>query len=175
VKALLETYASRIYLFARRLTARRDEAEDLTQEVFVQALRKQSSLRDPTAARAWLFTITVNLWRSGLRRRDREERYVQQTAQRGPRYAPAPEQAMIGQEEVRQVRAALDALPKRQQEVLHLHAFEAFTLPEIAAILHISPAAAKASLSLARQRMREQLRELAATQSPHSCRGESRP
>ncbi len=54
----------------------------------------------------------------------------------------------------------MDALPERQREVLYLHACEGFSLAEIAEILSLSPEAVKASLSLARKRMRQKLQDL---------------
>ena len=51
----------------------------------------------------------------------------------------------------------MDTLPARQREVLYLATCEELSLMEVADVLEITPAAAKASLSLARKRMREQL------------------
>jgi len=160
VKDLFEAHASRVYLFAHRLTGSPEDAEDLTQEVFVQALRHGSRLRDRKAARAWLFTITVNLWRSRLRRRGCEESYVRYSQGLEPRCSGSPESELIAREDVLQIRAAMEDLPSRQREVLYLHACEGFPLAEIAGILDITSDAAKASLSLARKRMRRQLREM---------------
>lgn len=160
MKELFATYAPRVYLFALRLAGSRHEAEDLVQDTFVQALRHQSRLRDATAARAWLFTITANLWRSRLRRKGREKEVIRDVEQMGTRSVPLPEHGLIVREDMRRVREAINGLPKRQQEILHLHAYESFSLAEIAKILGISAEAVKASLSLARKRMRQQLRDL---------------
>ena len=78
----------------------------------------------------------------------------------GPRQVPLPEEEIIVKEDLLRVRETMDALPDRQREVLYLHACEGFSLPEIAEILALSPQAVKASLSLARKRMRQKLQDL---------------
>ena len=112
------------------------------------------------AAKTWLFTIAANMWRSGLRRKGREERFVRGAEDLGRRQAPLPDEEIIVKEDLRRVRETMDSLPDRQREVLYLHACEGFSLPEIAEILALSPQAVKASLSLARKRMRQQLQDL---------------
>lgn len=163
---LLEEFVPRVYLFALRLTRSRDEAEDLTQETFLQAWRHRARLRDPRAARAWLFSIAVNLWRSRLRRKGRSEQAAELPDEPGPRPANLPEEDLVAQEDVRRVREAIDALPARQREVVYLHACEALPLREIAGVLGISLEAVRSSLSLARKRLRRQLKDLNGVRSP---------
>jgi RNA polymerase sigma-70 factor, ECF subfamily len=166
VKDLFEEYVPRVYRFALRLTGNRDDAEDLTQATLLGAWQDRAHLRDSAAARSWLFTIAANLWRSRVRRKGREELYVRRTEQTGRRNELLPEEEMIVKEDLHRVWETMDALPDRQREVLYLHACEAFSLPEIAEILAISPQAVKASLSLARKRMRLQLQDLDRSRFP---------
>jgi RNA polymerase sigma-70 factor, ECF subfamily len=160
VKDLLEEYVPRLYRFALRLTGNRDDAEDLTQAALLRAWKDRARLRDPGAAKSWLFAIAANLWRSGLRRMGREERLADNAEQFARRQVALPEEEIIIREDMIRVRETMDALPDRQREVLYLHACEAFSLPEIAEILALSPQAVKASLSLARKRMRQKLKDL---------------
>jgi RNA polymerase sigma-70 factor, ECF subfamily len=160
VKDLLEQYVPRVYRFALRLTGDRNDAEDLAQATLLSAWRDRKRLRDPSAARSWLFTIAANLWRSGLRRKGREKQSVCGLDRQGRCRTALPDEKMIVAEDQRRVLEAMDGLPDRQREVLYLHACESCPLPEIAAILSISPEAVKASLSLARKRMRRQLSDL---------------
>jgi len=166
VRALLEQHVPQVYRFALRLAGDPHQAEDLTQETFLRAWRRRKQLRDPGAARVWLFKITVNLWRDQLRR-----------AQHGPEHAdglcevhegrqPPPERAMIDQEDVQRALGAMDSLPDRQREVLYLRACEGLSVGQIADVLGISTEAAKASLSLARKAMRRRLRDLCQDRFP---------
>ncbi len=69
MRRLLAQFVNHVYRFALRLTGNPHEAEDLTQDVMLRALRSARRLRDLAAARVWLFRITVNLWNDRLRRR----------------------------------------------------------------------------------------------------------
>jgi RNA polymerase sigma-70 factor (ECF subfamily) len=160
VKDLLEEYVPRIYRFALRLTHDPHGAEDLTQETMLRAWRQRGRLRYPQAACVWLFRITVNLWRD-QRRRGRSriaqaEPLLDDLAGR----TPAPDCLAAGHENVRRALAALDRLPERQRDVLYLNACEGLAAAEIASILGIQYDAVKASLCLARKKLREQLSDL---------------
>jgi RNA polymerase sigma-70 factor, ECF subfamily len=159
VKDLFEEYIPRVYRFALRLTGDRNEAEDLAQATLLNAWRDRKRLRNTAAAKSWLFTIAANLWRSGLRRKSREEQFPCSSNLPG-QCDGFPDESMVLAEDLHRIRAAIDDLPDRQREVLYLHACEACSLPEISEILAISPEAVKASLSLARKRMRRQLSDL---------------
>jgi RNA polymerase sigma-70 factor (ECF subfamily) len=157
VSDLLEAWVPRVYRFALRLTDDPHAADDLTQETFLRAWRHRGRLRDPRAARVWLFRITANLWRDRLRRGRSPVARAGPLPDTAPGRAEPPERLAAGREELGRALAALAALPPRQREVLYLSACEGLTPAEIAAVLGISPAAAKASLSLARKTMRRQL------------------
>jgi RNA polymerase sigma-70 factor (ECF subfamily) len=160
VGSLLEELAPRIYRFALRLTCDSHAAEDLTQETLLRAWRRRDRLREPHAARVWLFAIAVNLWRDALRR----GRHLAGRA--GPLVGDpvgrvlAPDADAARQEDLRRALDAMDALPERQREVLYLSACEGLALAEVASVLGITASAAKASLSLARRKLREELSDL---------------
>lgn len=157
VKPPLEEYAARVYRFALRLTGDRHLAEDLTQETFLRAWRGRRRLRDPDATAGWLFQIAVNLWRDEIRRSGRRVNCVNSTPDDRPSGEGAPDRGVLDREDVRRAIKAMDDLPPRQRQVLYLHACEEFPIDRIAECLQISADAVKASLSLARKRMRRQL------------------
>jgi RNA polymerase sigma-70 factor (ECF subfamily) len=160
VRNLLEEYVPRLYRFALRLTNDPHAAEDLTQETVLRAWRRQGILRNPRAARVWLFRILVNLWRDQLRRSRLPVARAGPLAQEQPSRSPPPDRKAAEQDDLRRVLEAVAALPPRQREVLHLGACEGLSAGEVADVLGISPDAVKASLCLARQRLRHQLSDL---------------
>lgn len=166
MRALLEEHVPRVYRFALRLTGDPHQAEDLTQETLLRAWRHRRRLRRPEAARLWLFKIAVNLWRDRLRRRKRRPQPTDSALDEQQSRATPPDQAVIDQEDVRRALNSIDSLPSRQREVLYLHACEELSLVEIGDILGISPQAAKASLSLARRRMRRLLDDVCKDRFP---------
>ena len=159
MRRLLEQHVPGVYRFSLRLTrGRAHEAEDLTQETMLRAWRHREKLRDPATARIWLLRITVNLWRDQLRR-GRVRRAWEATAPASPSAGPAapPDRPAQHREELDRALRTLDTLPPRQREVLYLNVCEELTLVQISEVLGIKPGAVKASLSLARQRMRADL------------------
>jgi RNA polymerase sigma-70 factor (ECF subfamily) len=156
----VDEYLPRVYRFALRLTGSRQEAEDLTQETFLHAWRRRGHLRDPDAVRVWLFTIARNLWNDRLRRKGRRPVENEPLPDDPQSAIVPPDQAFMAREDLRRVLEAIDALPTRQREVLHLRACEELSVKEIAAILGISPEAAKASLCEARKRLRQRFSEI---------------
>jgi RNA polymerase sigma-70 factor (ECF subfamily) len=166
VSDLLEAWVPRVYRFALRLSDDPHTAEDLTQETFLRAWRHRGRLRDARSARVWLFRITANLWRDRLRRGRSPVARAGPLEDAEPARARPPEQRLAGQEDLGRALEALASLPSRQREVLYLSACEGLTTAEVADVLGISADAAKANLSLARKKMRQQLPDLVADPTP---------
>ena len=166
----LQEWVPRVYRFALRLSADPHAAEDLTQETFLRAWRQRGRLRDARAARVWLFRIAANLWRDRLRRGRSAVARAAPLEGSEPGPAPPPERLAAGREELGLALEALAALPPRQREVLYLSACEGLAPSEVGEVLGISADAAKASLSLARKRMRQQLGGLLADDEPSEKR-----
>ena len=150
----------RVYRFALRLSNDPHTAEDLTQETFLRAWRQRGRLRERRAARVWLFRIAANLWRDRLRRERSPVARAGPLEDVAPDRTRSPERLAADREELGRALEALNALPSRQREVLYLSACEGLGSAEVAEVLGISPEAAKANLSLARKKMREQLPDL---------------
>lgn len=67
-EALFEQHRDRIYRYIRRLTRDPAEAEDLTQETFLRAHRRLTSLQDAAAAHVWLYRIATHVCYDRFRR-----------------------------------------------------------------------------------------------------------
>ena len=166
MKIVWQQYVPPVYRFALRLTGSRDAAEELTQDTLLQAWRHRRRLRDPGSARAWLFQIAANLWRDRLRQQQRRGDLPNVDADEHPDAAASAQQKASDREDVQRALAAMDRLPPRQREVLYLHACEQMPLEEIAEVLEISSDAVKASLSLARKRVRRELKDVCRDRFP---------
>jgi RNA polymerase sigma-70 factor (ECF subfamily) len=155
----VDEYLPRVYRFALRLTGSRQEAEDLAQETLLKAWRGRGQLRDARATAVWLFTICRNLWNDQLRRNARRPAMTE-AVEEEQSTAAAPDYNLTVRDDLRRVLEAIESLPPRQREVLHLYACEGLSLREIAEVLEITSEAAKASLFEARKRLRAQFREI---------------
>jgi len=131
--------------FLLRLAGRRDEAEDLHQEVWLSIARHATGLAPGTDLAAWIFTVARNRFRSSRRRPEA----------RGARAASVPEERLAGAPPsedpgCRDLERALAALPEVHREVLLLVAIEGLDTARAAAVLAIRPAAARQRLARAR-------------------------
>jgi RNA polymerase sigma-70 factor (ECF subfamily) len=160
VRELLEEYVPRVYRFALRLTNDPHAADDLTQETFLRAWRRRQVLRDPRTARVWLFRIAVNVWNDQLRRKRSLVAQAVALPIDQPDRGPGPERKVEDQESLRLALQSLQELPDRQRHALYLRACEGLSAAEIASVLDTSADSVKASLCVARKKLREQLREL---------------
>lgn len=166
MRTLLEEYVPHVYRFALRLTRNSHQAEEITQETFVRACRRRHQLRDPNAARVWLLRIAVNLWRDQVRKEKRRPERTDASIDEHQSNTVLPDREVIDREDVQRALETMDSLPSRQREVLYLRACEQLSLAEIARVLQISPEAVKASLSLARKKMRRQLSDVCRDRFP---------
>jgi RNA polymerase sigma-70 factor (ECF subfamily) len=165
VDEFLAEWTPRLYRFAIRLTGDAHTAEDLTQEAMLRAWSQRGGLRDEAALRAWLFRIAANIWRDQLRRKRSPVARAGNLPDTVTSAGASAERIAGGRDELQAVLAQLDRLPPRQREALYLSACEGMKAAEIARVLDASPEAIKASLSIARKRMREQFAEVSATEA----------
>jgi RNA polymerase sigma-70 factor (ECF subfamily) len=153
----VEEHVATVYRYALRLAGRADMAEDLTQETLLRAWRSRGKLRDPGVARVWLLRIATNVWTDQLRKIK-----LRPATLKSEPACPRPIQVerLTELENVKLALAAMNQLPPRQRQVLHLATCEGLGLPEVAEILEIEVSAVKASLSLARREMRRRLSDV---------------
>jgi RNA polymerase sigma-70 factor (ECF subfamily) len=128
-------------------------AEDVFQDVFVQAFRSASGLRDARAVRAWLLTVTANRCRDHLRSWTRRKVSF---AGEVPEAVVAPET----EDQDRQLVEAVLALPVAFREVVLLRYYEELSVAEIASVLAVPPVTVRTRLHRARKALRRSLREV---------------
>jgi len=164
---LVERYRTRIFgSFVKRL-GDRQEAEDLTQEVFLRLYRSRHSYQPRARFATWLFHVSQNVARNALRSRRRRPALRLETliSPADPGVAEAfltdrgedPSRRMERSELAGVVRDAVSALGQRQRAAMELHQFHDRTYAEIAAEMDMTPKAAKSLLYRARNELREAL------------------
>ncbi len=156
VDELLASHADAVYRYALRLTRDPHAAQDLVQETLLRGLQSRGKLREPAAARVWLLRIATNLHRDQWRSARPVELLVSDPADNRPSVAGQLER----RECVERALAALDELPPRQRQAMHLITIEQLTHEQAANVLGVTVNALKANLSLARRGMRERLKDL---------------
>jgi RNA polymerase sigma-70 factor (ECF subfamily) len=166
---LMLRYQGRLVTVLEHLVHNRDQAEDLTQEVFLRVYRARKSYVPGAKFSTWLFTIANNLACNALRSKSRRREVTLDVRESGPMGARPLEgmiQASSGQIPARQldkaemrdiVRLALEALNERQRLAVLLSKFEGMSYADIAEVMELTPQAIKSLLSRARVNLREVL------------------
>lgn len=152
---IYEKYHRRTYSLCLRMTSSQTEAEDLTQEVFIQLFRKIGSFRGDSAFSTWLHRLTVNQVLMHFRRRSVKN---ERTSEDGE----MPEQTVRGTADPNKMavvdrialKNAIAELPNGYRNVFILHDVEGFEHEEVARMMGISVGTSKSQLHKARLKLR---------------------
>ncbi|MHB0957954.1 MAG: RNA polymerase sigma factor [Pirellulaceae bacterium] len=160
---LVHKYQGRLFNTILHVVGSREEAEDVAQEAFVQAFVKLDSFRGRSAFYTWLYRIAFNLAVSHRRRRRTEismDLHRERTGEEPEEAGQGPSELVLRQEQVRQVRRAIDALNAEHRAILVLREMEGCGYETIADILDLPVGTVRSRLHRARLQLREQLKEM---------------
>jgi RNA polymerase sigma-70 factor, ECF subfamily len=164
---LMLRYQNRLVTVLEHLVGRRDQAEDLAQEVFLRVYRARKRYVVGAKFSTWLYTIANHVAANALRSSSRrpEVNLTARTTESGSsnaldKMALAASGAMparqLDKAELRDVvRAALGGLSERQRMAVLLNKFEEMSYADIAIAMEMSPQAIKSLLSRARVNLKE--------------------
>jgi len=160
---LVDKYKEGIYAFVYSELRNFQDAQDVTQEVFLRAYRDLRNLRRWDSFAFWLYRIARRqcaLWfRNRSKRVDREFIDDQE-----PKILDTPSLDSYREDHIiESVREALDTLPKTYREVLILQYFGGMNSDEIAKVLGTSPTAIRMRLSRARTQLKEEMVSMMGT------------
>jgi RNA polymerase sigma-70 factor (ECF subfamily) len=146
-----------VFLTAAGLLGNRDDAEDVTQDVFVKAFQSLSSFRGDSAFYTWLYRITVNLCLNHLRRRKVRSFFgIEQVAHSLPEAERADSELEQSELSLR-ARRAISELPEKQRAVFILRHFRSLPHAEIARIMDRDEGTIKANYFQAVRKLRAKL------------------
>lgn len=154
-REFLNRFERRVYALAWRLTGgNRADAEDLAQDVFLKVW-KNAALWQPTGTLvSWLYRLVYNDFTDKVRaKRPTEELNAETMTADGE----SVEEAVIRKSESERVKAALDALPDRQREVLILCCYQELKAKEAAEVLGMKQNAVEVLLFRARKALKDLL------------------
>ncbi|MFN3653686.1 MAG: RNA polymerase sigma factor [Armatimonadota bacterium] len=162
-EALAEELATRgldlVYRYVSRRVTRREDVEDLTSEILLQAAAQVPRFRGDGPVEAWLYRIAQRTL-AGFFRRSRSRREtspllpgLEEALPGAPRDDPA--RMALQRERAQKAREILEALPADQREVLLLKYLEGLSQEEIGRVIGRSPAAVNSLLQRARKAARQ--------------------
>ena len=160
-EVLYHLHKRRIYSLCLRMTGDTADAEDLTQEAFLQMFRKIGTFRGESAFSTWLHRLAVNLVLMRLRKKSLLTYSLDETPggddDAKPREFGAADMSLTGAVDRLALEKAIRALPAGYRMVFHLHDVEGWEHREIAGMIGCSVGNSKSQLHKARMKLRELL------------------
>ncbi|MCX7634239.1 MAG: RNA polymerase sigma factor [Syntrophales bacterium] len=153
---LVEHYGGTVYNLAYRMTGCLQEAEDVAQEVFLQAYRSLWRYDPRKRFFTWVYTIALNILRNRLKSQDRRRQRDNEGIVDAVPCAETstPEALYLQREEDDLLDSSLHQLPQEMREVLVLRYYQGLSFAEMAAILSTSESAVKMRTYRALERLR---------------------
>jgi RNA polymerase sigma-70 factor (ECF subfamily) len=157
--ALFEAHKRRVYSLCLRMLGNPTEAEDLTQEAFLQLFRKIATFRGESAFSTWLHRLSVNVVLMHLRKKGLNQISLDETenSQGEPikRDYGDDDRRLVGSIDRIGLNRAIAELPPGYRTVFILHDVEGYEHNEIAEIMNCSIGNSKSQLHKARLKLRE--------------------
>lgn len=164
---LVVAYERRVFALVYRMLGRRDEAEDLAQEVFVQVFKAIDQFRGDAKLSTWIYRIAVNLCKNRnkylTRRHASDHQDVHDMVERAPLAAAKgvsvgdvgrPDELVEGMQMELLVKRAIAELDPEFREALVLRDVEDLSYEEIAAITGLPDGTVKSRIHRARAQLR---------------------
>ncbi len=135
---LVERYEGKLLRYGRKFLSRKEDIEDIVQDVFISAYQNMQSFDIRQRFSPWIYRIAHNAFVNALRRNERGPLFIDfDTLLSHPVY----EDPVGGEREQREMRVLIDKglekLPAKYREVLVLHYFEELSYKDIAEVLQI--------------------------------------
>lgn len=149
VEELLERYSSMVFRLAFSKTKNKNDAEDITQEVFLKYMKSNKQFNDEEHRKAWLLKVTINesktlLMSAWFRRTTKME---------------DADDIVTELNEKSEVYYAVLKLPAKYRQIVHLFYYEDMSIESISEITGIKASTIKSQLHRARLMMKESLKE----------------
>ncbi len=157
--AFVDTYGPRLHRLVRRFTSCEADAEDLTQEIFVDLYRSLGSFRGDSTLATWTYRVALNHCRKHASRTPAATVPYDDALGEHEAEEHGPAHQATRRELSEHVYAALDGLSEDHREVVLLHEMQEMTYRECAAVLQVPEGTVKSRLSYAFRCLRGTLRE----------------
>jgi RNA polymerase sigma-70 factor (ECF subfamily) len=165
-RILVDEHHASVFHIAMGFVHDRDEAEDITQEVFIRSWQSLGKFRGDSSFSTWLHRIAVNACLNNARKKrgspvfDRIASIFSKDAKAETEtlsFQENPEEILIREEHSAWLQKALDSLPENQRTAIILSKYDDLSQKEIATILNLTEGAVEALLQRAKKNLRERL------------------
>jgi len=150
--SLYTLHVERVYALCLRMTGNTAEAEDCTQEAFIQAWSKLDRFRGDSSFGTWMHRVAVNTVLGRMRKSNRERDRMHAVSNAAP-----PVDSVGDSGGLRDLEHAMNELPSGARHVFVLHAVYGYSHEETSDMLGIASGTSKAQLHRARRLLAQQL------------------
>ena len=169
---LFQLHKKRVYSVCLQMTKDVADAEDLTQEAFMQVFRSVNSFRGDSAFSTWLYRVAVNTVLMKMRRRKSPpvlslDEPLSSDSPSLKREVGKQDPSLSGAIDRIALRRALEELPGGCRQIFDLHEVEGYQHHEIAELLQCSIGNSKSQLHKAKMKMRDMLLPTRRIMRPH--------
>lgn len=167
---LMRLHERQIFNFTYRMLGDEEEAEDLTQDIFIAAFKGIRKFRGEAKFSTWLYRIALNQTRNRIKylsRRDffakqnRRAQHKEESPWENPEFladsAPTPEQWTLTKSMAAQVQECLNQIPPQARQILVLRDVQGFSYEELSEMLSLNPGTVKSRLHRARSALQQRL------------------
>jgi len=165
-RILVDEHHASVFHIAMGFVHDRDEAEDLTQEVFIRAWQSLDKFRGDSSFSTWLHRIAVNACLNNARKKRGSPVISRITSlftseseaeTQALSFSDNPEEILIKEEHSTWLQKALDTIPENQRTAIILSKYDDLPQKEIATIMNLTEGAVEALLQRAKKNLREKL------------------
>ena len=161
---IVDRYERRVFAVALRICRHHEDARDVTQDVFVTALRALKGFRGEAQLSTWLHRVAVNASLDLVRKRRRRDHSSTDDLAEQASPEPGPEFEAIQAVRAREVHRALGLIPPDQRALIVLHDLQGLDYAECAEALEIPLGTVKSRLHRARLALAHRLGHLRETE-----------
>ena len=153
--SLVERYHGMVYNLAYRMLGNTNDAQDATQETFLESFKSIGGFKFQSTFKTWLYRIAINTCQQHLRKSDSRKRtmysYTEDTKniQRSAAGPTQPDQHLLKTEKEQIVQLAIGSLPTKQKAVVTLFYMQHLKYREIAEVLGCSEGTVASRLNTA--------------------------
>ncbi|MGQ8336564.1 RNA polymerase sigma factor [Sunxiuqinia sp. A32] len=151
---LYELYAKAMFNVCYRMMNNREDAEDMLQEVFLQAFSKLDSFRYESSFGTWIKTIAIRSCINAIKKRKIDLVFCEEIFD----HAPSEEETDAVKLTAEEILKAMEELPEGGRIVFSLYLLEGYDHGEISTILGITESTSKSQYMRAKRRVQEILR-----------------
>ena len=169
-RKLVERYQPMVFRTCMGFLHHKDDADDLTQEVFIQTYQTLPAFKGDASFSTWIYRISVNASLNKIRKSQKNQLLQRLESVFGgdtlKEYSfpipdtENPENILIQSEHREWVQRALNSLPENQRTAIVLSKYDDLPQKEIAAIMNLTEGAVEALLQRAKANLREKLSAL---------------